>query len=202
MVFLDVRGHKGNDIYKETALRFEAYDELLDAGFNIRAPLTYEANSISELISLVEAMPNLQEGVVVKDLTTGKRFKLKSTKYLTAHGTTSGNGDIREKLVELILTGEDEEFVSYFKQYLDIVIIIKLTIADMIFVYKDYYEQFKSIESQKDFALAIKDLPGNGLLFGARKTGKDIKCVFDSLPKTKKVRMVLEWLDANKIKID
>lgn len=33
------------------------------------------------------------------------------------------------------------------------------------------WNTFRSLESQKDFALAVKDYPGSGILFNARKTG-------------------------------
>ena len=51
------------------------------------------------------------------------------------------------------------------------------------------YTQNMHIENQKEFALAIKDIPGNSLMFTARKSNMSIPAVFHSLDLHRKLRL-------------
>ena len=51
------------------------------------------------------------------------------------------------------------------------------------------WDEYKHLESQKDFALAIKDVPYNGILFQTRKVKKSLNEVWNDWPLEKKIYM-------------
>jgi len=71
-------------------------------------------------------------------------------------------------MLEIVVTNEGEEFLSYFPEWTDLYNKIKIRYQSFITEVEETYHQYQHIEVQKDFALAIKHLPYSGILFSLR----------------------------------
>lgn len=161
-------------------------DALKDSGLNVRFPTTYNLDEPAKLIAKANSLDGLQEGFVVWDQKTNKRCKIKSQTYITAHALR-GNDTVptRKNLLKLVLTGEVDEFVAYFPEWKEAISNIQSEVESFKDALSSVYSEFKGVESQKDFAIAIKDVKGNGLLFLARKQCKSIAQVISETPTEK-----------------
>ena len=145
-------------------------------------PKYFKASSYEELIKLVHSFPTLDEGVVLKiesDNGSHWRIKLKNPAYL-AISKLRGNGQINpRRLLDLIMMGEQAEFLSYFpedKRYVDFVVQeYEEAKARIVAI----FDEHKDIKEQKDFALAImpkvKYSFEQGVIFNLRKRGGKVE---------------------------
>ena len=159
---------------------------------NFRTVRKYPVTSMSEIVELANTLPNLQEGFVLYDPASNKRMKVKSALYVVAHSLRGEDHlPTKKNLLKLTFTGELDEFIAYFPEWkekarevTDEVTIAKYDLAM-------HWDNNKHIECQKDFAIAIKAVPHNSVLFQARKLGVDISEVWKSIPLEKKINMFM-----------
>ena len=127
---------------------------------------TYPLSSVKDILdSLVLMNPIEQEGYVVVDASFN-RIKVKSPQYVALHHTTS-NMSVR-RMLEIIRVNENDEFLSYFPEWKELYNKVKNKYLSLLTDVAQTYEQFKSIENQKEFALKVKDLRYAGALFVLR----------------------------------
>lgn len=157
---------------------------------NIRKVKTYEALSIDEVVKLANSLPNLQEGFVIYDPVSNKRMKVKSSLYVVAHAIR-GNDPLptKKNLLNLLFTGELDEFISYFPEWQEKAFDVMREVAKVKFTLAEAWDKHKHLESQKDFAMAVKNVKHNGILFQCRKSKQDIVEVWNSIPVEKKISM-------------
>lgn len=99
-----------------------------------KTPKEYDFHSAQDVVDSAKELPWDEEGYVVVD-SNFNRVKIKSPAWLVAHYTRSNNSISKESLIQVVLDGEQEEFLVY---------------AD------DYREELESVEQEmKDF---VKDL--------------------------------------------
>ena len=99
-----------------------------------KTPKEYDFHSAQDVVNAAKELPWDEEGYVVVD-SGFNRVKIKSPAWLAAHYARSNNSISKESLIQVILDGEQEEFLVY---------------AD------DYREEIESVEQEmKDF---VKDL--------------------------------------------
>lgn len=79
-------------------------------------PKRYDLNDETDYRQLVEQMPEGHEGVVVRDA-NGERVKIKTLLYFEMHRAKNNGVLTLERIVDLILKNDDEEFLSYFGEY-------------------------------------------------------------------------------------
>jgi T4 RnlA family RNA ligase len=144
------------------------------ARLNVRTARTYFGSDIEKMRELANSLPNLEEGFVIHHPATGKRMKLKSETYVLAH-RIRGNDTVptRKNLLELVLTGETDEFLGYFPEWTESVKSLENEVETFLNNAQSAYDEFKHIEDQKEFALQVKSVPGNQFIFRARKSGSD-----------------------------
>lgn len=132
-------------------------------------------HSMEEVFSLLKSVPLTHEGFVVKsqDLLP-KRIKVKSASYL-ALSQLFNNGT--PNFDAIILKKEVDEFLTYYPEYKDAILDRKYKIDSFLYDLDILYQTNNYIESQRDFALIIKDYPGSFLVFNARK--KEAASVFE-----------------------
>lgn len=141
---------------------------------NVRACRRYELGSKEAMDAFVANLDDLEEGLIIQDKAAGQRAKLKSRAYLTAHRLRGENVIPTDKnLAELILTGEEAEFIAYFPEWKERVDVLRSMIETHLTQLNETYQRYKDIEDQKAFAMAVKEYQGSWLMFEARKRGLD-----------------------------
>lgn len=167
-----------------------AYKELYLMGLKFRPVKTYSASDMDEVVKLANSLPNLEEGFVIYDPVSNKRMKVKSSLYVVAH-SIRGNDPLptKKNLLRLLFTGELGEFCAYFPEWSEKALDIQREVDNAYRELAIAWDKYKELESQKDFALAIKDVPYNGILFQARKLNKTVNESWNDWPLEKKISM-------------
>ena len=107
-------------------------DSIISSFF--KTPKEYDFHSAQDVVDAAKELPWNEEGYVVVD-SNFNRIKIKSPAWLVAHYARSNNSISKESLIQVILDGEQEEFLVYAN---------------------DYREELESVEQEmKDF---VKDL--------------------------------------------
>lgn len=115
--------------YDETQLYFlgargrtsgvECDPEIIDIILkHFQMPKRYHLHSLEDVQNAANILPWNQEGYVVCD-GSFNRIKIKSPSYVVAHYTRNNNTISTERLVRIILDGEQEEFLIYASDYAD-----------------------------------------------------------------------------------
>lgn len=157
---------------------------------NIRKVKTYQASDMDAVVALVNSLPDLQEGFVIYDPVSKKRMKVKSSLYVVAHAIR-GNDPLptKKNLLRLLFTGELGEFCAYFPEWSEKALDIQREVDNAYRELTIAWDRHKHLESQKDFALSIKDVLYNGILFQARKMNKTVNESWNDWPIEKKISM-------------
>jgi hypothetical protein len=186
MVFLGAT-HAGEDV--------GTYEELFEAlswfaCIPCREVKMYSASDMDEVVKLANSLPDLQEGFVIYDPVSNKRMKVKSSLYVVAH-SIRGNDPLptKKNLLRLLFTGELGEFCAYFPEWSEKALDIQREVNNAYRELAIAWDKYKHLESQKDFALSVKDVPYNGILFQARKMNKTINESWNDWPIEKKISM-------------
>lgn len=97
------------------------------------------------------------------------RCKIKGNNYVYLH-RLKDNLNSMKNLILLARSNDFEEVTVHFPEYKDHVLTCDAIIKDFIDRHEKVYEQYRGIDSQKDFALAIKasGLEFTGALFATR----------------------------------
>ena len=85
----------------------------IDTEIGIPKPQMYNLNNEEDYRELVASMPEGHEGIVVRDA-AGNRVKIKTLLYFEMHKAKNNGVITLERIVDLILKNDDEEFLSYF----------------------------------------------------------------------------------------
>ena len=189
-----VKSYTGYTLWYLTArsnLTYEYVDQSSNAHvFGMSFPEPCMFHTMRDCKEDVNNLKNLDEGYVLyqDDVPI---CKIKSPAYCAVH-LLRGEGLNPKRICELVLTGEQEEYLAYFpedrpfiQEYVDKFQSIMLELVTT-------YEAHSSIQDQKEFALAIRTLKGNSVLFMARKMNKTVQQAFKSLPDTAKLKMLME----------
>ena len=123
---------------------------------------TYNCENKEQILELLATLKPTQEGFVIaqwdEDSQTYIRKKLKTKTWLELshikESALSSNG----KLWEVVLSGEKDEVASVFVHIKDQLDNMWNQYQDILKFANDEYDSVKDIESQKDFAIAIKDM--------------------------------------------
>lgn len=117
-----------------------------------------------------ESVDKTFEGLVLRDL-NNLRVKLKSASYVALHRLANNHQLTLERAWDIIIKGEESEFLVYFpelRSIFDKVSAIRLTMQREFGI---LYESVKVISDQKEFALAVKDSVYASACFAMRKFG-------------------------------
>lgn len=153
---------------------------------------SYEFGTIEALVAQAEQLdPLQQEGFIVCDASFN-RIKLKSSEYVKLSHLKDGSS--YRKLLSVVVNNESAEFLAYFQELQSLFDEITEKYSELVALLEQAYDQYKSIEVQKDFAMSVKDFPYSGVLFALR-SGKasSVRDYMVGLPVTK-VEQYLEEL--------
>lgn len=161
--------------YKEIAIyhigaRNNKTLEEVDIDIGVKKPKQYNLNTLEDCIKSASSLPYSEEGYVVVD---GKwnRVKIKSPQYVAVHHIKN-NGDVNiARIIQLIRENELAEFLNYFPEYKSGVETVKGKIRAIIDGLELGLQEVKAkeYETQKDFALLVKDRPYSAFYFSWRK---------------------------------
>lgn len=139
-------------------------------------PQSYHFNSKEEIRKFLQEMENQDatfEGVILHD-SNGMRYKWKTSTYTALHHLKD-NGNVLhpKRMVPVILANEHHEVIAVMPE-------CKSGFTEAAQIMTECYESMlakwleaRDLESQKDFALAVKDHPMASLLFKIRKRCPD-----------------------------
>ena len=148
-------------------------------------PKRWKFRSLEEASEATELLGVTEEGFVVCDRESN-RIKVKSVSYLTLFNLFNGG---QPDFWGIVITGEDSEFLAYFPQYTEEVEAKKKLLKETLSELEKVWESNRDAEDQKTFAMAVKDLPGSGLLFSTRKLSlNSISDFWDTLDHAAKQR--------------
>lgn len=135
--------------------------------FGMSIPEKFSFDSIEDCKEMVSTLKNLDEGYVLYQ--DGVPVcKIKSPAYCAVH-LLRGEGLNPKRISELVLTNEQEEYLTYFPEDRPFIQPYADKLTEILVDLHEAYANFSVIESQKDFAIAIKNVKGNSVLFTARK---------------------------------
>ncbi len=158
-----------------------------------KLPEIFVFDTISHCLDAAKELTNLDEGYVLHDPVSNKRVKVKSPAYVAVHHLR-GEGLNPKRVKQLVLTGEEAEYLKYFPEDRDFVD----PYVDALFKFEcdviASHKQYKYIEGQKEFALSIKSLPFNSLLFQSRKFECCPWNFFGSLDENRKLKLFNAYL--------
>jgi hypothetical protein len=141
------------------------------------AATTYPLSNIAEVKTAANLLnPLVTEGYVLCDRHFN-RVKIKSPQYVAINHLLGGFKAL--SLVKIIVANEGEEFLVYFPEWTVLYRQMKQRYQAMLLEIEANWQQYKDIPIQKDFALAVQDLPYKSILFALRQ-GK-IQSIQESL---------------------
>lgn len=120
---------------------------------------TYPLTNADEIIaSLKDISPTSMEGYVVRSAARDEyggflRLKIKSPQYVNLHHIRDSWS--ARRMVEIVRNGEIAEIVLHFQEYAEQLNQTKEKYDALVNETNNLYEQLKTIEIQKDFALAV-----------------------------------------------
>jgi hypothetical protein len=184
---LAVRNNRGGHYW--------SFDEVVNFArkIDVLVPRQYNFKTINDCLDTVKSLPFNDEGYVVY-CEDGPFMKLKSPAYVAVH-RMRGEGMSPCRICDIVWLFEEDEYLAYFpedKVLFDPYIVGRdklITEIDALF------STVKDIESQKDFALAVKDKSYSAVLFTMRKQGipQSIKVIEEQTPQYRE-RMLTQFL--------
>lgn len=149
--------------------------------------------SVQEIIDAADSLKNLEEGFVGYDNNGIPRVKIKSAAYVAVHHIR-GEGLNPKRIAELVVSGEVQEYLTYFPEDSDKITPYVAALTDLLASLSENLTKFNQIEDQKTFALSIKDVYGKGVLFTARKFNISTNDAFHRGTINSKTEMLLNFM--------
>ena len=104
-------------------------DSIISSFF--KTPKEYDFHSAQDVIDAAKELPWNEKGYVVVD-SNFNRIKIKSPAWLVAHYARSNNSISKESLIQVILDGEQEEFLVYANDYREELELIEQEMKDFV----------------------------------------------------------------------
>jgi hypothetical protein len=163
------------DGYPSIECSHDLVDDMAD-GLGVQRPTRYHFNSQEEIRKFLLSMEDEDatfEGVILHD-SNGMRYKWKTSTYTALHHLKD-NGNVLhpKRMVPIILANEHHEVTAVMPECKTGFTEAATEMAECYQSMLAKWEAAQDLESQKDFALAVKDHPMASLLFKLRKTNPD-----------------------------
>ena len=157
--------------YKETKLYFLGIRDMEDGGewnpedsdmiYAFEIPKRYPFYSLEDVQAAANALPWDQEGYVVCDQNFN-RVKIKSSAYILAHYARNNGVVNTERLVQIVLDGEQEEFLTYASDYADDLHKVEDAMFDIAYMAADKMKKLfnaREFETRGAYAREVKQCP-------------------------------------------
>lgn len=162
---------------------------------NVRRAEQYKLSDEYSVKKFVNSLPDLKEGVVCKDLSTGLRIKVKADLYVAMHRIRGGGLPTPKRIMNLIVTNETEEYLSYFPENQELFEPYILHFEKMMKEILDNFSIFNKIEEQREFASNVKNLCYSGVLFSARRFSSPPEKCFYNLDVNKRIKLLDKYIE-------
>jgi len=170
---------------------FEYYDDSAIAKeFGMSLPKQYRFSSAQDCKDMTDTLTDLDEGFVTYQDGIPVA-KVKAAAYVAVHHIR-GEGLNPKRISELVLTGEQEEYLVYFPEDRGFIQPYVDKLENILVDLATAYSSYQSIKSQKDFAIAIKNVKGNSVLFYARKMGVNLHEAWNKQTDSFRLRTLME----------
>ena len=194
-----VRTYSGYTLYFLTARHNQSYTyyrrlrDVLDVQqLGMHLPETYSFSSIEACIKAVKELKNLDEGYVLYQ--DGIPVcKIKSPAYCAVH-LIKGEGLSPKRIAELVLTGEQDEYLTYFPEDASFIQPYAEGLQSLLNELQGDFDKVSTIDTQKDFAIAVAGSKASGVLFKMRQTGKNAKDTFNHQNDSYKLKTLLDYV--------
>lgn len=142
-----------------------------------------------------ELDPMESEGYVVCD-TNYNRVKVKAPQYVAvAH---MKDGFTTRRVLEIVRTNENSEFLSYYPEYTDLYYDIRCKYERLLGEIEGFYEGIKHIEGQKEFAQVATQKKYSGCLFQIRGgKAKDFRTPLATM----NIKLLEQWLGIKSVEL-
>jgi len=156
---------------------FELNEEEIDVEAKILGLSRPKSVTLQNILSATAYVGNLAkedatfEGIVARDK-NGYRVKIKSQTYVELHRLCNNHQLTPERLFNIVASNEADEVITYFPELAGYINQGIVLYNDILSTTQTVFDQFKHLESQKDFAISVKDHPYAAAIFNLRKTGK------------------------------
>jgi hypothetical protein len=161
---------------------------------NVKFPKTFSFSSVEECLEVVKHLPDLQEGYVVYEGGIPV-CKVKSPAYVACH-LIRGEGLSSNRIARLVVLNEQDEYLAYYPEDDHHFEPYVFQLKSALMLASDVYRDACGIETQKEFALEVKDYPFSFILFKARRDKEnDIYKVFNSFDESTKVKFLLSLME-------
>lgn len=132
--------------------------------FGMTSPRQYNFSSLEACVEASKHLKDLDEGYVVYQ--NGVPVcKIKSPAYCAVH-LIRGEGLSPKRIAQLVLTGEQDEYLTYFPEDRDFIEPYALALEKLLAKAQFVWEVATlGVESKKEFAMKVKDYKFSGLLF-------------------------------------
>ncbi len=154
-------------------------------GYN--RPKTYSFDDWTSVEEGAKLLPNLEEGFV--GYRNGEPMvKVKNPAYVAAHHLR-GDGLNPKRCMDLVLMNETDEYLTVFPEDDKMMQPYISAYSRLTFTTAVTWEKYEKVESQKEFAFFVKDLPIAGVLFSLRK-GLTVSEAWDKLTTNHKYKLI------------
>lgn len=135
----------------------------LDCDIGIKKPKEYNLKTEEDIKNAASELPFDEEGYVLVD-SKYHRVKVKSPAYVKAHRLVNNGSVTVEKIIDMILINEQDEFLSYFPEYRDDFNRINNALIKyqnhLIKLEKETLLKCSEIKDRKEFALWATEIGG------------------------------------------
>jgi RNA ligase len=148
--------------------------DALGKNLDIERPKTYDFNNLDDIFKIFDEFNPTDEGFVVTDYTRKvnghfPRCKIKNPRYLALHHLLgAGDDDLftNKRTIQLILSGDAEEIISYFPEYADQIHKMETNIERLANMMDEDYKRLNAMAlDKKTFAMKAQQTPYPHILF-------------------------------------
>jgi T4 RnlA family RNA ligase len=136
----------------------------------------YDLKNLKDIEEFISSLQNTEEGVVCYDYINQMRIKIKNPEYVKLH-YLRGNSLNRKSVISLLVSGEIDEYLSYFPEDIEILNSYINRYNNMVDEIMKVYENLKEIKNQKEFAREAIKYKFQSALFSLRR-GNTLKDFF------------------------
>ena len=117
--------------------------------------------------------------------------KIKSPCYVAVHHIR-GEGLNPKRISQIVLTNETDEYLKYFPEDAPHFEPYVNALGSLMAAMEYDYQMVKHITDQKEYAMAVKDVPYSSILFSCKKLGTLPTHTFNNMAEPYKIKLLGE----------